>query len=203
MNHEMQNKESLSALADGQLDTETFARSAEQLLADAQLRAAWHGYHLIGDVMRSGELASTQRDAAFLARFRTRLDSEPKRPIPAMAAVDASSAAGLAIPLAEAANTPWKWLAVAASVVAVGAIGWNMLALGISGNTSLQVAQSPSPGLVQLTAGNSSESVMLRDARLDELLAAHKQMGGTSALQMPAGFLRNATFDSGAAVAGH
>ena len=37
--------------------------------------------------------------------------------------------------------------------------------------------------------------VMLRDARLDELLAAHKQFGGTSALQMPAGFLRNATFD--------
>ena len=37
---------------------------------------------------------------------------------------------------------------------------------------------------------------MLRDARLDELLAAHKQFGGISALQMPAGFLRNATFEN-------
>jgi sigma-E factor negative regulatory protein RseA len=30
---------------------------------------------------------------------------------------------------------------------------------------------------------------------LDQLLAAHQQFGGTSALQMPAGFVRNATFE--------
>jgi sigma-E factor negative regulatory protein RseA len=36
---------------------------------------------------------------------------------------------------------------------------------------------------------------MIRDPRLDELLAAHKQAGGATALQMPSGFLRNATFD--------
>ncbi|MEK9803379.1 MAG: anti-anti-sigma factor, partial [Curvibacter sp.] len=38
-------------------------------------------------------------------------------------------------------------------------------------------------------------SVMIRDARLDQLIAAHQQQGGSSALQMPAGFLRNATFE--------
>jgi sigma-E factor negative regulatory protein RseA len=37
--------------------------------------------------------------------------------------------------------------------------------------------------------------VMLRDPQLDALLAAHRQFGGASALQMPTGFLRNATFD--------
>ena len=36
---------------------------------------------------------------------------------------------------------------------------------------------------------------MIRDPQLDELLAAHRQLGGASALQMPAGFLRNATFE--------
>ena len=36
---------------------------------------------------------------------------------------------------------------------------------------------------------------MVRDARLEELLAAHKQFGATSALQEPSGFLRNATFE--------
>jgi sigma-E factor negative regulatory protein RseA len=36
---------------------------------------------------------------------------------------------------------------------------------------------------------------MIRDPRLDALLAAHRQFGGTSALQMPSGFLRNATFE--------
>jgi sigma-E factor negative regulatory protein RseA len=29
-----------------------------------------------------------------------------------------------------------------------------------------------------------------------EMMAAHKQFGGTSALQMPSGFLRNATFET-------
>jgi sigma-E factor negative regulatory protein RseA len=39
--------------------------------------------------------------------------------------------------------------------------------------------------------------VMIRDPQLDALLAAHRQFGGTSALQMPAGFLRRATFEEG------
>ena len=43
---------------------------------------------------------------------------------------------------------------------------------------------------------NAQGQVMIRDPRLDELLAAHKQYGSTSALQMPAGFLRNATFEA-------
>jgi sigma-E factor negative regulatory protein RseA len=37
--------------------------------------------------------------------------------------------------------------------------------------------------------------VMIRDPALDEFLAAHRQLGGASALQTPAGFLRNATFE--------
>lgn len=41
--------------------------------------------------------------------------------------------------------------------------------------------------------GNGEPQVMLRDARLDLLLEAHRQAGGAS--QMPSGFLRNATFD--------
>jgi sigma-E factor negative regulatory protein RseA len=37
---------------------------------------------------------------------------------------------------------------------------------------------------------------MVRDARLEELLAAHRQLGSNSALQLPSGFLRNATFEA-------
>jgi sigma-E factor negative regulatory protein RseA len=36
---------------------------------------------------------------------------------------------------------------------------------------------------------------MIRDSQLDELLAAHQQSAGISALQMPAGFLRDATYE--------
>jgi sigma-E factor negative regulatory protein RseA len=34
---------------------------------------------------------------------------------------------------------------------------------------------------------------MIRDARLDRYLAAHKQFAGSSALGVPSGLLRNAT----------
>jgi sigma-E factor negative regulatory protein RseA len=37
---------------------------------------------------------------------------------------------------------------------------------------------------------------MLRDARLDELLAAHRQFGSATAIPMPAGALRNAAFEA-------
>ena len=39
---------------------------------------------------------------------------------------------------------------------------------------------------------------MIRDPQIDAFLAAHRQFGGTSALQTPTGFLRNATFEEGA-----
>ena len=66
----------------------------------------------------------------------------------------------------------------------------------------VQVAsQSPTPLPTPATTSrpvtlvSGEPQVMIRDPRLDELMAAHKQFGGTSALQMPAGFLRNATFE--------
>jgi sigma-E factor negative regulatory protein RseA len=50
--------------------------------------------------------------------------------------------------------------------------------------------------MVATNIGSDGPQIMIRDPRLDELLAAHKQFGSTSALQMPAGFLRNATFEA-------
>jgi len=56
-----------------------------------------------------------------------------------------------------------------------------------------QLAQTPAP---QQLVVASPQGPMVRDARLEELLAAHKQLGGTSALQESSGFLRNATFET-------
>ena len=41
----------------------------------------------------------------------------------------------------------------------------------------------------------SPQGPMVRDTRLEELMAAHKQLGGSS-LQAPSGFLRNAGFEN-------
>jgi sigma-E factor negative regulatory protein RseA len=60
-------------------------------------------------------------------------------------------------------------------------------------STGSQLAQNPA--LIDAVLVASPQGVIVRDARLEELLAAHKQVGGNSALQMPSGFLRNPTFE--------
>lgn len=117
-----------------------------------------------------------------------------------------------------AANNPvfrWKMVAGLAMGVAVGTVGWNLFDTGLAPSGQLaQLAgvsgfQSRSAPGVQGRSpdqrGSSTDAApvlahnvapsMIRDPRLDELLAAHEQSGGVSALQMPAGFLRNATFE--------
>jgi sigma-E factor negative regulatory protein RseA len=82
--------------------------------------------------------------------------------------------------------------------VAVAAVGWSSLA-ALQADTAqgvqLAVAR-PAANTAQTELAQAGPQVMIRDPRLDELLAAHKQFGGASALQMPAGFLRNATFEA-------
>lgn len=239
--------ESLSALADGQLRGTAFAQAVDRVLHDDEARATWHRYHLIGDVLRSGELAQCDGDSAFLSRLQGRLKQEPgfARPVsvqaPTPVLVAPAEPAPVVLPVA--ANEPvfrWKMLAGFASMAAVAAIGWNLIGApgmpGASSSSSQQIALVSAPTLasasnelapmaaaspIQLvqfstpmvsiapvaasqtaqtaqavTLPSGEPQVMIRDKRLDELLAAHKQFGGTSALQMPAGFLRNATFDA-------
>jgi sigma-E factor negative regulatory protein RseA len=69
----------LSALADGEADAGEVGRvCAAWAGAEAQTRRCWHAYQLIGDVLRSEDLASPPgRDRAFLERLNARLDDEP------------------------------------------------------------------------------------------------------------------------------
>ena len=66
----------ISALADGQLRGEAFARTLDALEQKADARATWHAYHLIGDVMRSAELGDARADAQLVSTLRTRLAQE-------------------------------------------------------------------------------------------------------------------------------
>jgi sigma-E factor negative regulatory protein RseA len=75
----------------------------------------------------------------------------------------------------------------------VTVLGWHVGVIG--DEPAAQLATAPVAAPETTAAASVEPSVMLRDARLDELLAAHRQFGGTSALQTPAGFLRNATFE--------
>ena len=70
--------EALSALVDGELDAAAAAQACAWWRSDQIARSTWHTYQLIGDVLRSEDLASyAARDAAFLNRLRARIVAEP------------------------------------------------------------------------------------------------------------------------------
>lgn len=194
MEQQMQTQELISALADGQLQGDDFARGVEVAASDPAGRQAWQTYHLIGDVLRSGEMAAGTLPDAFLSRLQGRLQQEQH----AFAAAEAPAATfDAAAPRREAANDGnfrWKMVAGFASVAAIAAIGWQIAAGVAFKPEQAQLARGQN-GTTVLAEGE--RGTMIRDAGLDEFLAAHRQLGGASALQMPAGFLRNATFEGG------
>jgi sigma-E factor negative regulatory protein RseA len=201
----MNTQEMISALVDGQLRGEAFGRGVEAAATEPLARSAWQTYHLVGDVLRSGELAMGTSPATFLAGFQARLQSElqsgtgPEGAINYIAIGDLPEPAAAGFELkpgvrAEAANDGnfrWKLVAGLASLAAVVAIGWGVVG-GFPEPQQGQLARAAAPG----PAAATNAQVMIRDPRLDELLAAHRQFGAdASALQTPAGFLRNATFE--------
>lgn len=195
--------ESISALVDGEMPVGDLPRVVDAVFDSPDGLARWQVYHLVGDALRGSAHASALDSQAFVARLRGRLPAHAdRRPAthltePADASAVTNTRAGVNDPVMR-----WKFAAGLASLAALATFGWHIASqdagAGIAAQTAaglraLAVARAPeveAPAQVPTAA-----PVMLRDARLDELLAAHKQFGGTSALQMPAGFLRNATFD--------
>ena len=190
----MNSQEQISALADGQLRGDAFAQAVQRVAADADAREAWATFHLIGDVLRSGDLATATPPAAFLSRFQARLEVElAQLPVPVVAPPRAVPGFDRQQPAANEASWRWKLVAGFTSVTAVAAIGWNLLGAGGTA-AQPQLAAAPAAASNQMLAG-TERGTMIRDARLDQLLAAHRQFGSATALQTSGGFLRNATFE--------
>lgn len=184
--NKMDNQELISALADGQLQGEALALGVRAATADPRAREAWCSYHLVGEVLRSGRASTGMPPEAFLARLQQRLEQERAAPAPV------AELAQVREPHAAAANDwGWKMAAGFASVAAVAAVGWNLWG-GSAGGAQPQLAKAPAA--VQAVA-EANAAPMMRDPRLDKLLAAHRQMGGGTALGTSSGFLRNATFE--------
>ena len=207
MDNILKNRELVSALTDGHLRGEAFACAVEASVHDADARATWHAYHVLGDALRSPDLAHCSVSAGFMTRFQARLQAEALHaPQPAVSLpVVPQPAVVRSVQVDEAANHSvfrWKMVAGFASMAAVAAIGWNLMGSLNAGTGQTLAAAQAVPVLTAATVNtppsspqNGQPLVMIRDAHLDALLAAHKQFGGTSALQAPSGFLRNATFE--------
>ncbi|MGY4830567.1 sigma-E factor negative regulatory protein [Sphaerotilaceae bacterium SBD11-9] len=195
----------LSALMDGELEASAVSRACGQWREDDEARANWHAYHLIGDVLRSDDLASEgAHDAAFLDAFRKRLAQEPVVLAPA-----ASSAAERS-PVKQRRRAWAGPAAVAAGFMAVaGVLVITQMSGGVGDaqpGSVLAVSPEAGSGMVAVSAGSSPalsveapavvlNGQLIRDVRLDEYLAAHKKFGGSSVPGGPSGFLRNAAAD--------
>ncbi len=203
-------RERLSALLDGALDGDAVTQACEQWRASVESRSAWHAYALIGDVLRSDDLAGgAASDAGFLAALRRRMENEPVVCAPQPRGLPAET-----LPLeashAVAGGRPrrWSWMAptaVAAGFVAVaGVLTLTRPGMLLERADTPSVAQAsaslpmaaaavgtPAPAAEPQTFVASGQ--LIRDARLDHYLAAHKQFAGSSALGVPSAYLRNAT----------
>ena len=206
-------RERLSALVDGELEANVIAQACAAWRDETEQRSTWHAYQLIGDVLRSDDLASEPgRDVAFLSALRGRLAAEPV--VLARQPVEAPSTKRAVV---GARTRGWTWVgasAAAAGFVAVAGVLVLTRAPGVSpvsqpGGVPESLALS-TPAVAQATpvavvpASNVmaepqalvANGKLIRDARLDRYLAAHKQFAGTSALGVPSGFLRSATADA-------
>lgn len=196
--------ECVSALADGEVGSGEVAAACARWRDDAIARRQWHEYQLIGDVLRSEDLASTAaRDSAFLRSLRLRLEAEPVVLAPATPIESPSGVLPVAAAVAMPGGVRRGWFmpsAVAATLAAVV----------VGGAMSLRApsALAPQPLAVAVPQGSpvaadTSEPVLtvangrlIRDARLDRYLAAHQQWSGGSVVGGHAAYLRQASADA-------
>jgi sigma-E factor negative regulatory protein RseA len=145
---------------------------------DRRARADWHAYHLIGDVMRSSELATPPaRDDAFLATFRERLAAEP------VVLAPAAARRGTRWPASWAAQ--WRLPAAAVASAAGVAVVAGVLVMSRSGG------DGPGAPALPFAAAPTSPSAtptlvrdgVIRDARIEEFMRVHQ--GSAGGLSLP------------------
>jgi sigma-E factor negative regulatory protein RseA len=173
----------LSSMADGEAGLDAQERCLALWAERADARARWRDYQLIGDVLRSGELARERgHDAAFLTALRDRLAHEPALLRPA---APAARRGRWATPLAAAAGVA----AVAGVIVMLRPVARPDVA--ISARLEAQPVVASAPEATQPQLQQPVNGKLIRDARLERYFAAHRQSGTGAALQMPGGVVRS------------
>lgn len=180
-----------SALHDGELSEAQAAALVSACLADESLMLQWRSMSLISHVMHAQQGSLVIQQVQPVIAAQPSLTQEPAR-------------------VQEAANDGvfrWKMLASVAALAAVGSLSWALLGApsdkaGLAQNSVMAQNQNapvlvPGQGLIAVGGQVAGQEItMIRNPRLDELLLAHKQFGGVSALQQPAGSLRSVSLAS-------
>lgn len=193
----------LSALVDGELSGPECDGVLRAHGDAGGLHQQWLAYQVIGQALQGRPVAASIRTSQdFLASVMAALPADVPQALPAAPDVRVVHLRS------NAANDPvmrWKWVAGVASLAAVMAVSWTVLRDAPGGPdqaTGPLLASAPSAPEVSAVSGespvvvNTAQGTLIRDARLEQLLAEHRQYGSMSALQMPAGFLRSATHEA-------
>jgi len=185
----------LSSLMDGEADASAVLKVSVLWRDDPAARSTWHAYHLIGDVLRSDDLASPPaHDAAFLAALRVRLAAEPAllAPSPVPAAVPLRRRQAWLVPASVAAG----FVAVAGVLLVMRlsapepAAAPVLASRSVTANGVQRVDTSPAASPLLVLSGAPGDARVIRDAQLDAYLRAHRDMRGGAAAAMPGGQLR-------------
>ncbi|HEY8904876.1 MAG TPA: sigma-E factor negative regulatory protein, partial [Rhodoferax sp.] len=113
--------ERVSAMVDGQLLGEEFARAVDVLADTPEARQTWDTYHMVGEAMRSAGAPVRAHEPDFVARLRLKLANESPDLI--AASPFSERARGLNDLKTSAANDSWwKRVAGLASVAMVGVL---------------------------------------------------------------------------------
>ncbi|MDZ7857549.1 sigma-E factor negative regulatory protein [Sphaerotilus sp.] len=199
-------RERLSSLMDGDCSADAVASACRHWRQDADTRAQWHAYHLIGDVLRSEDLSRRSgADAEFLQAVRMRLAQEPvvlaptAMPPPSVQEVEANIHQTAATGTGGQRHSTRsrfhlrRWVAPVGMAAGVALVASAVLVTrpgGGSGGPTL--ATAPQISTVQTAAGSNTTSP---DSELVRYLDAHQQFPGTPALGPAPGFMRSAAYE--------
>lgn len=201
----------LSSLMDGDCTSDHVAQACRHWREDDDARAQWHTYHLIGDVLRSEELAQrSPSDAEFLRAVRERLAREPivlaPSPVPALSADEVLEEAQVAQVTQMAVGGGRRsrfhlrrWVAPVGMAAGVALVAGAVLVTRPTG------ADAPVTASVSRTTDTARTEPMtlvpqdpngaMTDAEFVRYLSAHQQFPGAPALGPAPGFMRSAAYE--------
>lgn len=177
----------ISALMDGEIAAHEVL-SAVELAKDGEGAAHWREYQLIGDVLRSEDLLNTRSSEDFVSRFSAKLEAEPHLLVPAVAQRAKTQERHRFL-----VSPAWvrRIMPTTAVAAAVAAVSWVVVpqlrgpADGADGSPALVAkATQAAAGAQALTVAATDNTPMIRDARLDEYLSAHRQ-SATNGMVVP------------------
>jgi sigma-E factor negative regulatory protein RseA len=191
-------RQALSDLMDARIDPAGAALVCAQWRSSAAQRADWHAYQVIGDVLRTADLAprGADHDDAFLKSLRARLAVEPVVMAPSLSVSQAAprardhafaESAPMPSSPSERPGNPRGHQGPSAWRSAVSAAAGVMVVMGVvgllrgGGGQDLASAPTataphvPAAGVTPVLVVNDQR--MLRDPRLDRYLQAHQQVG--------------------------